>query len=253
MNISGMISGFIVALFGLVLFPVYTGFTDDLNSSLQAHCTSSAAEEFRQVTSSNPQTAVTKPTAYSLSKSATAGPTIGGAATLACDISRTAAAGTVYTPDGTGITLGGADTTLPTATYYWVDQPPVLSRFSAINTLVTSVMPLLLAVGFLSVGFLTGARGMSGGGISSAMGKEVVILITAVVGIALMPVLVDFLTTAGAAVDGRYQVTVRFGLITDLALSIIPTLATLGIAALTLKTTQKGYQTYKGRGEDSMM
>ena len=229
MQISGIVVGFVIGLFGLVLFPVYVGFSDNLNRELQAHCTNGIATTL-QVNSEQDWSGTT----HALSVTS---PT--------CNVG-TLAVGTYFTEDGTSFNVTTADTA-PTG---WVGQglPKVLSQFASVNQLLAQILPLMLAIGFLTTGFLAGSRMGMGSGMSEALGKEVLALVIAVIAIALMPTLIDFLTTAGDATGGQYLVTVRFGTITDLILSVIPTGATLSIIGITLRSGYKAYQQYRGGG-----
>ena len=165
------------------------------------------------------------------------------------------------TEDGTAITVTRTHATATTGTTAqtvaaaatnvsgWTSQTPsgVLQTFSSINTLLVSLLPLVIIIGFLG----TAAAGLynyamsTAGSLQSAIKTEIITLIVALVVIYLMPVVLDQLTDASTTTDGRLSVTGSFKSIIDLIFGIMPIALTIGIFGL---VTYRGVQTFRGKG-----
>ena len=134
----------------------------------------------------------------------------------------------------------------------WQQPSAVLQTFSSINTLLVSLLPLVIIIGFLG----TAAAGLynyamsTAGSLQAAIKTEIITLIVALVVIYLMPVVLDQLTDASTTTDGRLSVTGSFKSIIDLIFGIMPIALTIGIFGL---VTYRGVQTFRGKGGGGAM
>ena len=157
-------------------------------------------------------------------------------------------AATYLTEDGAVIgTMAATAVAIVVTGSTWQQPSGVLQTFSSINTLLVSLLPLVIIIGFLG----TAAAGLynyamsTAGSLQSAIKTEIITLIVALVVIYLMPVVLDQLTDASTTTDGRLSVTGSFKSIIDLIFGIMPIALTIGIFGL---VTYRGVQTFRGKG-----
>ena len=238
MQIQGIIVGLVIALIGFALFGTYAAASDAIYRVFTSHCANGDQTTLKMV-------AQTAGGGYVAGERVSV--TANGAGCQISDPAATAADGSVTfkTENEETVTVTVAAAGTPKSTlgtdWKWTAPAGVLNRFASINRLMAQLMPLLIAVGFLSVGYMV-ARNYSGGSISTVVTGEVMGLIVVVVSAFLLPVLVDFVVTAGETTDGRLTVTGRFSTIINLLLSAVPLVYNLSVIGLTVKSGIRGIQ-----------
>ena len=244
-QIRAMVVGLVVALVGLALYPVYAQATDRLYRQFVQSCQvqgdtvlrlHDTGENQYTLASSGATPATCQIQNYSHGRTVVASSPTGDQVLngttftvnlLNEDNLNTALTGTYATGETTAtITVSGG---------LWRTLSPVLTRFGTINQLLAQILPLLLAVSFIGLGFLIARQG----NIAVDIGNELSVLLISVVAVYLMPVAIDFIIPAeGVVSGGNLTVTARFGSIITLVFSLLPLLMTVGIMAL---ISQRGY------------
>jgi membrane protein YdbS with pleckstrin-like domain len=275
-----MILWFVVGMVGLVLFPIYSEASDTLYRQFVARCQTTAGATTLILTATEAVSGhgVTKGQHFTISQEGTTGceisgltaktvtsaPGAAGAATVTGDPIRleteggqsltvTSTGTCTRTGSGTALTCDADTATtaeLPSSTWMWFSPSKVVTRFGTINQLLASILPLMLAVGFLSTGYLAGRRLSGGMNMMQSIGMEVMFLVVAIVAVFLTPTLIGFLQEAGAVTEGGLSVTSKFGAIIDLVLAVIPLVFTVAVMGITLKS---GAGALKGKGGGGMM
>ena len=110
---------------------------------------------------------------------------------------------------------------------YTVAKPtPVMARFGALNILIASIWPLFLVLAAVATAAVVVFRGSSD--MDRTMKAEIGALIALVVMTAIMPSIFDFLSDAALVNSGQYQVTQKFGTLSDLIFGLGPVLLMVG-------------------------
>ena len=162
---------------------------------------------------------------------------------------QTESGSTVQVTIPTGSTLTLLDGVIAT-TNEWQPVDAALTRFSSINRLLASLLLLLITTSYLAIAAL-GAVNVSRGQemMKSAITGEVIILVGALVGVALVPEIFGAIVDANdVSESGRLTVTARFGNITGLIFSILPILLTLSVMALVAIRGVGAYKTFSDGG-----
>ena len=141
-----------------------------------------------------------------------------------------ATAGTVVEGDNT------APTSTRISTSDWVDVPSLLQQFGGIGQLVLSVMPILVLASFLglvAMGLIEYGRGMSAGGIGSAVGLAILQLIVVIVILEVLPTIIDAMVDANqVATGGSLSVNEQFSGIMGIIFAALPLLLIVGILGI---------------------
>ena len=242
MNMGGMILGFIIGIVGLALFPVYADASDTLYREFVPRCQLADQSTTLVLTVADP-TGIPGGVAGTHMRLVATGTTCTGVLT------GSTAAGTMLTESDNAIPVAWATGGIITVTGgTWVSPARVVTRFGAINQLLASILPLMIALSFLSTGFLAGRRMGQGMNLQDSIGKEIMLLVLAIVAIFLLPSLIDFLSAAGAVTDGSLTVTSRFGSIIDLVLGVVPLLFVIAVMGIGLKSGYESFKTFKNEG-----
>ena len=153
------------------------------------------------------------------------------------------AAGVLYNEQGdviaTGVTVitsgVAAATNLSTGTdYVWLKVAPMLARFSGINNLLLTILPVVSIAGFLGI---SGAKLYSYGKGTASIGSSISTSVFTLIGIVVAMVIAG--PIMGSAVDanqvvvsGQYQVNSTFGNIISLLFAMIPVVYVAGLVTL---------------------
>ena len=229
MSITGIVIGFIIGMVGLVLWAPQSQATDTMYRQFVGH--GNVGEQTMLVlhdeSGSN----------YSLTE----------ATDKTCTFAQpTPAVTSLFDEDGNTVSVSGDAGTAGAVTgCEWVPVPDVLKKFATINKLMASILPLMVVIGFMSVGFLT-ARRYTGGSITQMVSGEVMGLIIVIVAIYLMPILIQFITEAAVMNDGRLQSQTKFGTIIGLVFSLLPLTFVLGIMGVTMSSGYKAVRSFGG-------
>ena len=122
----------------------------------------------------------------------------------------------------------------PDPPYSFVKVAPILARFSGINNLLLTILPVISIAGFLGV---SGAKlytyGKGASDIGSAISTSIFTLIAIVVAMVIAGPIMGSLVEANQVVEsGQYQVNNSFGNIISLLFSMIPIIYVAGLVTL---------------------
>ena len=157
---------------------------------------------------------------------------------LLTDLETAAAVGGPYT----AATNGNLSSTGPAITanvtewsgYMWTKVAPMLDRFSGINNLLLTVIPVVSIAGFLGI---SGAKLYSYGKGTSSIGSSISTSVFTLIGIVIAmviagPVLGQAVDANQVVVSGQYQVNGTFGNIISLLFAMIPVIYIAGLVTL---------------------
>ena len=227
----------------LVLFPIYSQASDTLYRQFVARCENSSSGATTLVLSLKDGASDATGKRVTLTKASDSTNCVG-----------TGVVGTYLTEDGSTATTVSSGTDIDMGSgWKWTTPAKVVTQFGTINQLLASILPLMLAVGFLSTGYLAGRRLSGGMNMMQSIGMEVLMLVVAIVAVFLTPTLIGFLTDAGAVTDGGLSVTSKFGAIIDLVLAVIPLVFTVAVMGITLKSGAGALRAGKGGGEGGLV
>ena len=134
------------------------------------------------------------------------------------------------------VVLDGSSASAPAIgdTYRWVTVAPMLQRFSGINNLLLTILPVVSIAGFLGI---SGAKLYSYGKGTASIGSSISTSVFTLIGIVVAMVIAG--PILGAAVDanqvvvsGQYQVNTTFGNIIQLLFAMIPVVYIAGLVTL---------------------
>ena len=136
----------------------------------------------------------------------------------------------VYTNSGS---TSLSDVTIPSP-FAWIEVADILKRFSGINNLLLTILPVISIAGFLGV---SGAKlytyGKGASDIGSAISTSIFTLIAIVVAMVIAGPIMGSLVDANQVVEsGQYQVNNSFGNIISLLFSMIPIIYVAGLVTL---------------------
>ena len=118
--------------------------------------------------------------------------------------------------------------------YQWVKVAPMLDRFSGINNLLLTVIPVVSIAGFLGI---SGAKLYSYGKGTSSIGSSISTSVFTLIGIVIAmviagPVLGQAVAANQVVVSGQYEVNGTFGNIISLLFAMIPVIYIAGLVTL---------------------
>ena len=242
--IIAIVVGAIVVIVGFNLWPVLNAASNNLYSYFQDSCDDGNGNRFTKmyvgVTSSDPgpeqystTEAIHGGSGANLSESATAG-SCGGIFTAAASATVGLA---LYNEQGES--LGAASAASVTAqilpgTNTWIEVADMLQRFSGINNLLLTILPVISIAGFLGV---SGAKlytyGKGASNIGSAISTSIFTLIAVVVAMVIAgPILGSVVDANQVVVSGQYQVNGAFANIITLLFAMIPVIYVAGLVTL---------------------
>ena len=116
----------------------------------------------------------------------------------------------------------------------WVEVAPMLSRFSGINNLLLSILPVVSIAGFLGI---SGAKLYSYGKGTASIGSSISTSVFTLIGIVVAmviagPVLGSAVDANQVVVSGQYQVNTTFGNIIQLLFGMVPVVYIAGLVTL---------------------
>ena len=119
-------------------------------------------------------------------------------------------------------------------TYEWIEVADILKRFSGINNLLLTILPVISIAGFLGV---SGGRlysyGKGASNIGSAISTSIFTLIAIVVAMVIVGPVIGSLVEANLVVEsGQYQINSVFGNIISLLFAMIPIIYIAGLVTL---------------------
>ena len=145
--------------------------------------------------------------------------------------------GNAYNEQGglIGIITVGTDAVLGFASgSAWTEVAPMLARFSGINNLLLTILPVVSIAGFLGI---SGAKLYSYGKGTASIGSSISTSVFTLIGIVIAMVIAG--PIMGSAVDanqvvvsGQYQVNSTFGNIIQLLFAMIPVVYIAGLVTL---------------------
>ena len=252
-RIVGIVLGVLISIMGIALYPNYAQGFDELyriyvptctvggNSTLIVHAPKAIAAD----AINGPTTAVAAGEIFELQESA-GKCSIPGFLT---GTQNTASITGLAREDGSSISAkqdAADNVAMSVSGGTWKEPAEVLSKFGGINKLLTSIGPMLVLVGFATTGILV-SRNYSGS-IGSVLTTQVIGLIAALMGINMLPVVVDFIQASAGATDDELSATQQFGGILDLLWSLLPLLGNLTVISMVVWS---GYSLAQGKGGDS--
>ena len=118
--------------------------------------------------------------------------------------------------------------------YEWIEVADILKRFSGINNLLLTILPVISIAGFLGV---SGAKlysyGQGASNIGSALSTSILTLMAIVVSMVIVGPVIGSLVEANQVVEsGQYQVNNSFGNIVTLLFAMIPIIYIVGLVTL---------------------
>ena len=236
--IIAIVIGAIVVIVGFSLWPVLNAASNNLYSYFRDSCDDGSGNRFLRAYT-DVSGATTEPTAtqYNVDTGKHGGK---GVTLVKSGTSCTAAIGasgttTIYDEQGNAHTGAFASSTFTLASpASWIAVADILKRFSGINNLLLTIIPVISIAGFLGI---SGARlyayGKGASNIGSAISGSIFTLIAIVVAMVIAGPIMGSLVDANQVVaSGQYQVNNAFGNIISLLFAMIPIIYVAGLVTL---------------------
>ena len=120
------------------------------------------------------------------------------------------------------------------ASYSWIEVAEILKRFSGINNLLLTILPVISIAGFLGI---SGAKlysyGKGASNIGSALSTSIFTLMAIVIALVIAGPFIGSLVEANLVVEsGQYQINSVFGNIVALLFAMIPIIYVAGLVTL---------------------
>ena len=118
--------------------------------------------------------------------------------------------------------------------YEWIEVADILKRFSGINNLLLTILPVISIAGFLGI---SGAKlysyGKGASNIGSALSTSIFTLIAIVIAMVIAGPVIGSLVEANQVVEsGQYQINSVFGNIITLLFAMVPIIYVAGLVTL---------------------
>ena len=118
--------------------------------------------------------------------------------------------------------------------YEWIEVADILKRFSGINNLLLTILPVISIAGFLGI---SGAKlytyGKGASNIGSALSTSIFTLMAIVIALVVAGPVIGSLVEANLVVEsGQYQINSVFGNIVTLLFATIPIVYVAGLVTL---------------------
>ena len=118
--------------------------------------------------------------------------------------------------------------------YEWIEVADILKRFSGINNLLLTILPVISIAGFLGI---SGAKlysyGKGASNIGSALSTSIFTLMAIVIALVIAGPVIGSLVEANLVVEsGQYQINSVFGNIVTLLFAMIPIIYVAGLVTL---------------------
>ena len=234
-----IVVGAIVVIVGFSLWPVLNGASNNLYSYFRDSCDDGSGNRFLRMYQGTPDDPPGA-TQYNFADGVHGGRgvVIGGTSGKCTATFPGALAVTdrLYNEQGEQVddaALATAAQELP-APYEWIAVADILKRFSGINNLLLTILPVISIAGFLGV---SGAKlytyGKGASNIGSAISTSIFTLIAIVVAMVIVGSIMGSLVDANQVVEsGQYQVNSSFGNIVSLLFAMIPIIYVAGLVTL---------------------
>ena len=241
-TIIAIVVGAILVIVGFALWPVLNGASNSLYSYFQDSCDDGNGNRFGKMyqgaTGDLPSGGGDADKYYTGSRQhGGAGVNItedGG--DCAATLSTWSGTADYYTEQGEQIgSLTAASNIVKTdAPFVFVEVAPMLKRFSGINNLLLTVIPVVSIAGFLGI---SGAKLYSYGKGTSSIGSSISTSVFTLIGIVIAmviagPVLGQAVAANQVVVSGQYEVNGTFGNIISLLFAMIPVIYIAGLVTL---------------------
>ena len=239
-QIQGVIVAVVIGIASLIMYPILNATADQLQAALQPHCEANG-DQFTKIYSDEATASAARYTpgtgVYGGS-----GVDITNAAGV-CTVGATAlpgtVAGTAYSNHGTAVgtvTIAGAVTFSTGAA--WVTPPAALTRFNGLTDVVLSMLPVLMVVGFLSLGVIRGLQSNQGN-LEGSIVNQVQTIVVLIAAVTVTPLLLTALGDAALASEtGAWDVNSRFSGLLSLLFGFVPVLMILGLAGYIVVQTR---------------
>ena len=249
--IIAIVVGAIVVIVGFSLWPVLNGASNNLYSYFRDSCDDGSGNRFLKVYAEVSGTTEPGDNEYNSETGIHGGPGVGITAnTTTKTLCRYAALSSIsaasgatialYNEQGNAVANGVAVVTAGVVTgdlstpNNFVAVAEILRRFSGINNLLLTILPVISIAGFLGI---SGAKlysyGKGASNIGSAISTSIFTLIAIVVAMVIAGPIMGSLVDANQVVSsGQYQVNSAFGNIISLLFSMIPIIYVAGLVTL---------------------
>ena len=224
-QITGVVVAAIIIVASFVMYPILNQTADQLHSSLTEHCETSG-DQYTRIFS---DVATAAGALYNGDEGSYGGPgvSVSGNAAGECNVAATAlpgsGTGTVYSNHGTqvGTVTSSGAVTFASGTQ-WVMPPDAITRFSGLNNLLTSILPVLMVAGFLTLGVIRGIRSAQGQ-LQGSVVNQVMGVVIMIVTVTVTPVIFTALGDAALASEaGTWEVNNRFAGLLGLLFAFVP-------------------------------
>ena len=240
--IIAIVVGAIVVIVGFSLWPVLNGASNQLYSYFRDSCDDGSGNRFLRLyegvttdpgnTDYNTETGIHGGKGYTVRATTGAGDGCGATITAPAGT----AGATMYNEQGDSVGTANHSATswMSSDPFLWVEVAEILKRFSGINNLLLTILPVISIAGFLGV---SGAKlytyGKGASDIGSAISTSIFTLIAIVVAMVIAGPIMGSLVEANQVVEsGQYQVNNSFGNIISLLFSMIPIIYVAGLVTL---------------------
>ena len=254
-TIIAIVVGAILVIVGFALWPVLNGASNSLYSYFQNSCDDGNGNRFGKAYIGQAGNLPSDPSSYAYyvgsrqhggsganvaAKSDTDNTCRVPVITTTGLTASTGATGSLYNEQGeqiaTGVTVAitGAALTDLKSPFTFVKVAPMLDRFSGINNLLLTVIPVVSIAGFLGI---SGAKLYSYGKGTSSIGSSISTSVFTLIGIVIAmviagPVLGQAVAANQVVVSGQYEVNGTFGNIISLLFAMIPVIYIAGLVTL---------------------
>ena len=256
-TIIAIVVGAILVIVGFALWPVLNGASNSLYSYFQDSCDDGNGNRFTKVYKGVAGNLPSSPDANSYyvgsrqhggaGTNIVAGTTANFTNLCEAEFEAAFTSGDVYNEQGE--VVGKASGTITAATanpayvagdvlftsgYTFLKVAPMLDRFSGINNLLLTVIPVVSIAGFLGI---SGAKLYSYGKGTSSIGSSISTSVFTLIGIVIAmviagPVLGQAVAANQVVVSGQYEVNGTFGNIISLLFAMIPVIYIAGLVTL---------------------
>ena len=267
-TIIAIVVGAILVIVGFALWPVLNGASNSLYSYFQDSCDDGNGNRFgKMYLGSDVQTLPSPPvsTTYytALHQHGGAGANIVESSAYPGQCRASASVwgqtpGIFYNEQGERIRLatltpfsGGVLVSGVSDSYNFIKVAPMLDRFSGINNLLLTVIPVVSIAGFLGI---SGAKLYSYGKGTSSIGSSISTSVFTLIGIVIAmviagPVLGQAVAANQVVVSGQYEVNGTFGNIISLLFAMIPVIYIAGLVTLVGLQARTALMGGKGGGD----
>ena len=243
--IIAIVVGAIVVIVGFSLWPVLNAASNNLYSYFQDSCDDGNGNRFTKMYQGVGRNATPGAQQYSPELGLHGGSGVNLSLLAVSDVNRCSATiiaidgDTLYNEQGNRVGAGAGTATTAVVTtlvdpYVWIKVADMLKRFSGINNLLLTILPVISIAGFLGV---SGAKlytyGKGASNIGSAISTSIFTLIAVVVAMVIAgPILGSVVEANQVVASGQYEVNGAFANIITLLFAMIPVIYVAGLVTL---------------------